>query len=66
MEKQWQMNVLTKIHAREDAGVGTRSVGVEHLDCDKVDSLSNTKGPAANSARYVTTMSVLIGVLQNE
>lgn len=54
---------LTKIHAGDDTGVRAGAIRVEDLDCDKVDSLGNTKCPAANGARDVAAVAVLVRVL---
>ena len=50
----------TELHAFKHTGVGTGTVGVEHLDGDQLDLLGDTEGLAANSASDVAAVAVLV------
>lgn len=56
--------VNDKLHAVEDARVGTAAVGAEDLDRDEVDVLCYTECGTANGAGYVAAVAVLVIVLK--
>ncbi len=57
---------LTELHAGNDTRVCARAIGIQNLDGDEADLLCNAERLATNSARNVTPVAVLIGVLEKE
>lgn len=56
--------MLTKLHAGNDARVGTTAIGIQDLDGDELDLLGDTKVPAANGASNVGSVTVPIRILK--